>query len=429
MIAGTAWAQSGRIHVTEFGRRVLGRTDLVVDARVKSVRPPFRGVSTARLEVDERLRGFDTNREIVLLFMEDYVAPDAFTATLERSTVRYERKRKEALEPDEPEGTSSREVKRAKEEIPGASGARGVGVRLAKGEEGLFFLRRQGHAYRLVGFVATRDPLYRVKRRRLIDVLRIEDVAAFDVRVEDAKRFYLKGLASRNVWERANSARELMALAARFGKAFTEEETRRMARFLFKEQEPPILAALERAVRAIDPEMAMAFAEAEEERARVQYADALERERKLIDANAVPELRAADVVRLAQRYGRAATAVVASYLDDGSALVRERAAQALAELGGPSGRAPLRAALRTERDTNAATAMIYACGVKGDPSAVDVLESRLDEEALRRPALHALARIGTPGARAALEGYRKRADKATAELIDSLLREEFAENS
>jgi len=52
MIAGTAWAQSGRIHVTEFGRRVLGRTDLVVDARVKSVRPPFRGVSTARLEVD-----------------------------------------------------------------------------------------------------------------------------------------------------------------------------------------------------------------------------------------------------------------------------------------------------------------------------------------------------------------------------------------
>ncbi|MHC4819533.1 MAG: hypothetical protein ACYTF8_15920 [Planctomycetota bacterium] len=47
--------------------------------------------------------------------------------------------------------------------------------------------------------------------------------------------------------------------------------------------------------------------------------------------------------------------------------------------------------------------------------------------ALERTCIHALARIATPDARTALEQHQARADTATADLIQSLLREEFPE--
>ena len=49
------------------------------------------------------------------------------------------------------------------------------------------------------------------------------------------------------------------------------------------------------------------------------------------------------------------------------------------------------------------------------------------EPALERSAVYALARVGTPAARTALETHAKRASAETQDLIASLIREEFAE--
>ncbi|MHC4550374.1 MAG: HEAT repeat domain-containing protein [Planctomycetota bacterium] len=439
LAVATALGQAPPVYVTELGRRVLARTDQLVEAEVVHLHAAFRGVSTARLRVMKRLHGFDRSQEIVLLFIEDYQAPDAFTATLERSAVRYERRRKAGLAKylkdvsrlkvprAEDEITNRPTVKRSREEAPRTpTPGRGVGVRLARGEKGLFFLRRREASYAMVGYVPARDPLYQAKRGRLENVLRLEAIPALDVRAGNAKRFYLAGLRSDDPWQRGNSAREVRGLALRFPDLFTAQDAKVLARRLYEETEPPIQASLERALRAVDPERARTYALAEERRARERHAQALQEERRVLEATRLPEVRAADLVRLAQRYGRAATGILTDFLTDPQPLVRERAAQALAELGGPSALAPLRRALARERDRDAATAMIYACGVKGDVEAIPLLTQRLRDPALARTAVHALARIGGPAARTALEEHRRRADAATKDLIESLLREEFA---
>ncbi|MHC5031574.1 MAG: HEAT repeat domain-containing protein [Planctomycetota bacterium] len=434
LAAAPVLGQATRIYATELGRRVLAHTDQLVEAEVTYIHPPFRGVSTARLRVKARLSGFDRSEQILLLFIEDYLAPDAFTATLEKSTISYEHRRKaglaKVLKPQaEDEITDSRTVKKTVDQAEMKQPERGVGVRLAKGEEGIFFLRRKGASYEMVGYVPNRDPLYKAKRRRLENILRIETVPALDVRARSAKRFFLAGLRSRDPWERGNAARELRVLATRFPKVFLERETREVANRLYQEAEPPIQASLERALRALDPEMALGYARREEARARERHADALATERKALDANQVADLRAADLVRVANQYGRAATPILIDYLADKAAIVRERAAQALAGLGGPSSRAPLRRALAEEENNHAAMAMIYACGVKADPEAVPLLARLLTNPELERACLHALARIGTPAARTALERHAGRADTATADLIQSLLKEEFPQGS
>jgi HEAT repeat protein len=440
LTAVPAFGQATRIYATELGRRVLARTDQLVEAEVAYIHPPFRGVSTARLRVTARLHGFDREKEILLLFIEDYQAPDAFSATLESSTLSYEHRRKAGLGKylkdisqlkvprAEDELTGSRKVKKSVDEAEVQKPKRGVGVRLAKGEQGIFFLRRKGASYEMVGYVPNRDPLYKVKRQRLENILRIETVPALDVRARNAKRFFLAALRSRNPWERGNAARELRVLADRFPKIFVARETREMVARLYGEEEPAIQASLERAVRALDADLALEFARQEEARASQRHAEALATERKALDANRVPGLRAADLVRVANQYGRAATPILTDYLSDRAAIVRERAAQALAELGGPSSREPLRKALEKEQNRHAAMAMIYACGVKGDPLAVPLLATLLRRRpALERTCIHALARIATPDARTALEQHQARADTATADLIQSLLREEFPE--
>ena len=135
LMESTAWSQPG-VYVTEFGRKILTQSDVVVRAEVMHIAPPFRGVSIGRLEVSERLSGYDRAESLTLLFIEDYVAPDAFTATLERAVVR---------------GSGSRSTIK-QETVTGPDKRRkGAGVRLAKGERGLFFLRKKGASYALVG--------------------------------------------------------------------------------------------------------------------------------------------------------------------------------------------------------------------------------------------------------------------------------------
>lgn len=431
--ATTARGQSGRVHVTEFGRRVLARTDQVIEAKVARINAAFRGITTARLEVKERLYGYDRAKAVTLLYIEDYVAPDAFKSTLDASTVRYERERKRGLlgPHGEKVPTTARETNTSRETAPATDRrGRGAGVRLAVGDAGLFFLARKGATYSLVGFLPERDLLYESKRRRLVDVIDLERAyGALDLRAGRAKRFFMEGLKSQNVWERGNSARELMSLAQRYRDLFDKREVDRLVKALFAEDEPPIQSSLERAVRAIDPDLALAYAREAESRARQKHAKSLEAERALLQKTRLADLRAADLGRIARRYRRAATGLLADFLADPAPIVRERAAQSLAELAAPSARAPLRRALAAEKDTNAAMAMIYACGAGADPEAVDVVAARLGDPALERAAIQALARIGTTPARTALEIRRPRTDPETQRLIDDLLREEFEERS
>jgi len=433
-----AAGQSGHAYLTEVGRRVLSRSDEIVEAKVAKIQPPFRGISTARLDVSELLLGYDRKPTLVLLYVEDYVAPDAFTATLDTATVKYERERRAGLEKylkdiaglrlpkAEERITNARETESGREQAKGV-GRGTVGVRLAEGEEGLFFLRRQSTCYALVGYVPRRDPLYETKRARMKDVIALESIPAFDQRAENAKHLFLEALTSEDLWLRANSAREAASLAVRYPELFTEADAEKLAKLLVAEQDPVIRASLERAAGAADRKLALRYAQQAEEQGRARFGQSLEEERKLLDATRMPELRATDLMRVARSYGRGATQLVASYLGDRDAIVREYAAHALAEQGAPSADEAIRNALLRERDPDAAMAMVYALGVHADPDAVTVLASRLEDPALERAAAYALARVGTADARTALQTHAKGASAEMQDLIASLIKEEFAE--
>jgi hypothetical protein len=431
-------AEPGHAYVTELGRRVLARTDQVVLAKVEKIQPPFRGISTARLSVAERLAGYDRETSIVLLYVEDYLAPDAFTSTLDTATVRYEHERQAGLDKylkdlaslklpkAEDKITNAKQVESGREQAP--SPGRGVsGVRLAEGEEGIFFLHRQSTSYALVGIVPQRDPLYDSKLARLRDVIALEKIPAIDRRADNAKQLFLDGLSSDDVWLRANSAREIASLATRYHDLFTEDDAKRLATLLVTEKDPEIRSSIERAAGAVDRRLAVQYAREAEDKGLARNADSLRKEKDLLDATRMPELKATDLMRVARTYGRAATQLLGSYLADPDAIVREYAANGLAEQGTSSADGALRDALAKERDPDAAMAMLYALGTHADPDAVAVVAARLKEPALERAAVHALARIGTDEARTALEAHAKEASAETQDLIASLIREEFAE--
>lgn len=415
LLATTVTAEPGRLYLTDFGRRVLVRTDGIVRARVAHVQAAFRGITTARLRVLRHLDGYDRSREVVLMYVDDLTAPDAFGSTLERSTIAFERGGK-----GKPTTT-----RKSTEAGDGVKAGRRPGVRLAVGEEALFFLKKKGATYTLVGLIPAADPRFEAKLARLESVLKIERIPAMDLRVREAKRYFLADMRNESVWERGNSAREVLNLATRFPKEFSEQEGRFLSGLLLGEKQAPIQAALERTVRALDPKAAMRFATEAEERERRRFEKQLLEERERLDRLKLPSLKANDVFRVGKRYGRAATGLVALYLDDDEAVVRERAAQTLAEFGGPSCRGPLRERLSKEKSPEAAAAMIYACGVKSDAEAVEVVAARLSDPALERTAITALARIGTGPARDALLRHRARGAAEVRDLIDSLLEEEF----
>lgn len=441
VVAGVAQAEPRGVPLTECGRRVLARCDQIVEARVLAVNRAFRGVNTAQLEVTERLSGFDRSGTLLLMYVEDFAAPDTMAATLETSSLRYERARQAGLKkylediasgrvPRAEEtisGPAKVETKRETAKEPDGGGAGGAaGVLLAKGERGLFFLSRHEASYSLVGLISARDPLFPSKRERLLEVLRIEALPTLEEKADAAKRFYLRGLEERDPWQRGNSAREILGLAQRLPGRFTDEDKRRISTILFAESETLIQPTLERALRLLDPAIASRFAEKaeidERERLKVELSDAA----RSLEGVKSPEVRAADLIRAARAYGRAATSLLCGFLSDPEPLVREAAAQALAEQGGPSCLAPLRRALEQERVPETAGALVYACGVRSDPEAVDLIVARLREPTCERAAIHALARIGTPRAREAL--LRRRgatADPETRKLIDALLAEEF----
>jgi len=430
-IVGSVFAQSRRAYVTELGRRVLGRSDLIVEGKVARLLPAFRGVSSARITVKDRFFGHDRAETLTVMYVNDYVAPDAFRATLDRATVRFERNRKKSLDPTQKPGaaddagTKPRSSRR-RDEAEGRVRA-GRGVRLAPGEEGLFFLRRQGASYALASLLPNHDPLYAPKRRRLIATLDLERGGSIVSRAKRAKEFFLDGITDRGDWERGHAAREIRALAERYRGLFTRAEGERLAARLYEENEPPILSSLERAVRAINPSLGLDWARRKEREETAQAAPTLTAARVRLSAIKSPEMRAADLVRVARQFRSGSTQLLIEFLKDPAPIVRERAAQTLAEMGGPSAVKPLREALVQERDANAATAMMYACGVKGDPDAVPVLAKRLADPVSQTVALTALARIGTEAARTALIKHRSRADEETQRLIDRLIREEFPE--
>jgi hypothetical protein len=416
-------------YVTQMGRRVLAMCEIVAVGKIASVNPPFRGVSTARLELTEKLSGFTRGDSVTIIYVEDYLAPDVLRATFESSTVSFRPKRSASADRVMEKSNSAtgnqadaRIETKGGTKAPGGSAA-ARGVKLLKGETGIYFLQKKGASYALIGLVRERDPLFLRKKKRLEDMIAIERVATKDGRFRAAKAFFLRGLAASDLWERGNAAREIEWLARHQGGAFTSSDRKFLSERLYLEKNETIASALERAVRGLSPGAELNYAVEAEERERARYVKVLEREEKIIARNTVAELRAADLVGLANRYGRAATQTLCTYLNDPDAVVRESVAGSLSRHGGPSCRAPLRAALQIEKDVDAARAMIHTLGVKSDPKSVAILAERLATGDLERTAAQALARVGTDEAWSALLAYRPKASRAAKGHIDSLRRE------
>lgn len=411
------------------GRQVLALCEVVAVAKIAAVNPPFRGVSTARLELTEKLRGLASGNSITIIYVEDYLAPDVLRASFESSTVSFRPKRSRSADRvmKKSENATGNEASTRVEtkggtKAPGGSVA-SRGVKLLKGESGIYFLQKKGASYALIGLVRERDPLFLRKKKRLEDMIAIERVATLDGRFRAAKAYFLRGLAAPDLWERGNAAREIEWLARRRGGSFRNADRQFLAERLYVEKNETIAAALERAVRMLSPGAELNYATEAEERERARYAKVLEREEKIIARNTVAELRAADLVGLANRYGRAATQTLCAYLVDPAPVVRESVAGSLSRHGGPSCRGPLRDALRAEKNNDAARAMIHTLGVKSDPESVALLAARLKDGDLERTATQALARVGTDEAWSALLAHRPNASRVARGLIDSLRRE------
>ena len=427
LLSSLAAAQQRKTYVTQMGKRILALSDVVAVAEIATVNPPFRGVSTARVQIESHLAGIRRDRKtLTIIYVEDYLAPDALRASFESSTVAFRPKRSDSADRVMEKATSAAantpETKiesKGGSKTPGA-GAATRGVKLLKGERGIFFLRRRGASYALVGIIRDRDPLYERKKKRLIDTIGIESVPTEDGRFRAAKSYYLRGLQSKDLWDRGNAAREIEGLARTRGGSFNAKDRRFLAERLYVESNESIASRLERAVRNLAPGEALGYAVEAEERERARYKDAIEREEKVIARNKVPELRAADLVRLGARYGRAATQTLCAYLVDPEPVVRESVAGVLSRHGGPSCRPPLRAALLAEKNTDAARAMIHTLGVKSDPEAVALIAARLVDRDLERTAVQALARIGTDDAWVTLQAHRPKASAAARAQIDSL---------
>ncbi|MHC4955978.1 MAG: HEAT repeat domain-containing protein [Planctomycetota bacterium] len=421
-------------YVTQLGQRVLALCDKVAVGEVTIVNAPFRGVTTARLSLEKHLSGHERRPTVTLMYISDYLAPRAIKSTFEASSVSFRPRRSEQLnravkrleasdaERERVIGSQGEEAG-TKERAPSTPGDKGgaKGVRLLKGERGIFFLRRKGASYGLIGFIPERDPLYDAKMKRLERVLAIEAIASAESRLLAARTTYLQSLTAKDVWERGNAAREIEWLARQHARAFTPKQRRFLAERLYLERDPTIAAALERAVRSVAPDEALAYAVEAEERERLTYAKALAREEKFLAATKLAELRAADLIRVANRYGRAATELLCRHLDDAEPLIRESAAGALARNGGPSCRERLRAALAKETNVDATRAMIHTLGVKSDPKSVELITGKLREEALEQTAVQALGRIATKEAWQALRAHRPVASSSAQALIDNLL--------
>ncbi len=422
-----AAAEPGRLYVTAMGRSVLGRCNGVVAGTVVRLNPPFRGITSARIRVTERLAGYARDDELIVLFVEDYLAPEALTSALETLRVQSNPGGIASSQGrDAPEG-SARIADRRVQTTPRSRSREGIGVRLAEEESGLFFLRQGGTTFTIVGYVPRTDILFESKLRRMREILAVEEVVALDLRVARARDLFLDTLQDADLWLRGNSAREVRALAMRYPALFPEAVLTRMLAAHAAERDPHIRANLERAVMAASPRRGIELAEEAEVDATARLADAMVREARLLAATLDADLRAAEVTRVGRQYGLGSTRLLASLLADREPVVRARAAQALTAFGGPSSRTALRSALEVETSHDAVAAMIEACGALVDEASVPLLESRLNEPRHLAVAVVALARIGSPAARAALRARRDRADPETARMLEGILAEEFAD--
>jgi len=433
-VAPAAVGAPRQAYVTNFGRLVLSRSHLVVEGRVGKVHARFRGVSIAQIVVKKRWLGYDRHESIRVMYIDDFVAPEAFTSTLDRYNVRNVKRPRQAgplggpdpLGLNNPGGSdvTGREDRRRGESI--RSPHDGVGIRLRAGEDALFFLERRGGSYGLIGVVPAQDSYYSVKLDRLRDITEIEAEPSMEKRFARARVLFMRGLSSADTWARGNSARELMSLASRYPKLFRASDAKRFAALRAKERDPTVKSALGRAVRSLDPEMGRVIEQEVEIEETERFATEVAAEVKSLKMLQDPDIVAAEILRVGQTYRHGATRIFVNMLTAEAAMVRSASARAIGLYGGPSARAPLHKQLARERDVDAARSMIQACGLLADPRAVPALESRLKDEALTHPALFALAGIGNASARAAIEKFRTRASPAEQSLIDSLLREEFS---
>lgn len=420
-----AEAAPPQAYVTELGRRVLSRSDQIVEGRVLSTQPPFRGISSARIRVTRRILGYDSSAEILVLFTEDFTAPDALGA-------RYDREERIAKpRPGGAAGSAARgPVERRESPTETAGGSdEPTGHRFAGGDEGVFFLRRQSQTYALHAALSRLDPLYETKKGRLLETLALEDEPLLPAKVQKARDLHVAALSSDNLWLRGNSARELESLGRRFPDAFGEAERTALERRAAEESDAIIRTALERTLRRIDPARGALVASEAEAREAKRLDERLRKESDALSAIRDENLRAAEVARVGEVLGIGATALLARCLEDRAAVVREAAARALGSAGGPSAAEPLARALRRERDPDARRAMVDAAGALPSEPAVPLLAELLRDPTERVAALEALGRIPAEPARNALREARRGADPETAARIDELLATGGAEGS
>lgn len=130
---------------------------------------------------------------------------------------------------------------------------------------------------------------------------------------------------------------------------------------------------------------------------------------------------------LARCGGDEAPRLVERMLDDGQAEVRSAAAVALGALRVGRALPRLHALLDSEKEQGVVEAVVGALGVLGDPVSVPLLERKASSSLFSRTpsevriaALRALHAIGTPAARAAVEGARNDRDVAVREAARGL---------
>ncbi len=291
-----------------------------------------------------------------------------------------------------------------------------------------FFLSRRGDggAWNLVTAIAADGALGEEKVAALekhIGLARIPDPGS---RARATLTFLLAAQGAKGTWTRVHAARELNYLAGVYPDAFDARAREALAHAARKARVPAqrtwLVRVLQRLKETPPPPDPSASAPPDVTRLR----DALTRAEN-------DEARVALLTRVLEQGGARALAVVFLVLPEQAAPVRRDVVDRLAEGGWSGAVNAVRGLYAQESDPTVQRAVVTAVGRLGGASEVPWLAARTHSLRVQREALFALARIGTPEARAVLERFREEArrsdhgDKDVTALVDYLLGPAFAE--
>ncbi len=377
--------------VSVLGRGVLGRTDLLVRARVERVSRLAAGTQLGVLAVEETLRGPPPQGAVQVMTTED--------------------------------GYFSR--------YPG---------------EAVFFLRAL-RASRRYDCLAVMDLADADGAPRLLALRRVLEVEALPAerRAGALREVCFESLGARDAWTRRNAGRETAHLADTRPDAFTPEDLADLRRVAGREGDSVLRPLLVEAVASLHAASRRGRLGASQGGARTSLRGAPLLRVLRESADPAERRRAAEAVA-AEEGAAAGDLLLGALASDPDAGVRGAVAGALVRVGGgPRVSEALLRALREEWDAGVRTAVVEALGELGLADAVVPLsELARRDPSLERVCLFGLARIRTPAALDALRGFRApspgppgegagseaavlraEADVARAALVDFLLSDDF----